>query len=399
MMFPETINLLLNDTCPTDPKAWEALVTWACRHELGPLIHYHFKGQGHDCVLPPAVNTRLRYTRYAAQAVSLVREQAWTELLNALQTAGISILVLKGAALAYTVYPDPVLRSTGDIDLLLNPRDLPGASAILKGLGFEPEPEPQQRINPFNTGWTGELSFVRKHQGMTIAVDLHWQLFAIEWLRHITKVDVEALWEHAIPFSIGQVTAHTLACEDMLFHVCLHISLHGFTHFRGYVDIVQLLEYGDLDWNLFLQRVRANGFRVACYFPLWWLAQYRAGIVPDEVLIALRPDPLRATLGKWLIKQGVQREPDTGHAWNHVAQMFVVDRIADYSRLFVWLLFPGRAWLQERYHVQTPWQLWGWTLLHPLIVLREGILSVGALLAMLLFHGRKKPAVKDERTE
>ena len=196
---------------------------------------------------------------------------------------------------------------------------------------------------------------------------------------------------------MGQVVARTLAFEDMLFHLCLHISLHGFTHFRGYVDIVQLLKYDHLDWGVFLQRARVGGLRVACYFHLWWLAQCRADVVPCEILKALQPDCLRAALGKWLIKQGVQREPDTGHAWNHVAQMLIVDRITDYSRLFAWLLFPGRTWLQERYHVQAPWQLWGWTLLHPLIVLREGILSVGALLATLLHPSRETPAAKGEQ--
>lgn len=385
-MFPDILNLLLNDTCPASLKEWEALVVWACRHELGSLVHYQLESRTDACVPPPAVSARLRYTRYAAQAVSQIREQAWVELLNALAVADISVLVLKGVALSHTVYPDPTLRSMGDIDLLLDPSDLSQTGVVLMGLGFDPKPEPQKRINPFNTSWTGESSYVREYQGIVISVDLHWKLFATEWLSRVMKVDVDAMWKQAVPFPIGQITAHTLASEDMLFHICLHLSLHGFTHLRGYVDILQLLEHDDLDWSLFLERVCAYGLRVACYFPLWWLAQYRAGVIPKEVLAVLKPDPLRAALGKWLVKQGVQREPDSGHTWNHVTQLLIVDRITDYGRLFAWLLFPGRVWLIERYNLQAAWQSWLWMFLHPLIVVWEGVPSFWVLLKQLMSH-------------
>jgi len=37
---------------------------------------------------------------------------------------GIDLIVLKGPALARTYYPDPVTRSSDDIDLLVKPDDL-----------------------------------------------------------------------------------------------------------------------------------------------------------------------------------------------------------------------------------------------------------------------------------
>ncbi len=385
-MWYDILDVLLNDTCPTDAKEWEALTTWACCHELGPLLYSYLESR--HCILPPAVSTRLRYTRYAAQAVSLVREQAWGELLSALATADIPVLVLKGAALAYTVYPDPMVRPMGDIDLLLNRDDLSRASAVLRELELYPQPEPQKRINPFNKNWTGELSFCREYQGITISVDLHWELLTIEWLRHVIKVDIKAIWERAVLFHIGRVSALTFTSEDMLLHICLHTSLHGFAHLRGYLDILQLLEHGNLDWALFVRRAQASGLRIACYFPLWWLAQYRAGMVPKEVLVALRPDPLRTMLGKWMVKCGVQRKPDVAHTWNHVAQILLVDRFVDYGRLFAWLLFPGHAWLQERYQLRTSWQLWIWSLLHPFLVLWEGVRSLGTLFKQWISHLR-----------
>jgi len=40
------------------------------------------------------------------------------EVLAALAGAGLPVLLLKGAALAYTLYPEPHLRDRSDTDLL-----------------------------------------------------------------------------------------------------------------------------------------------------------------------------------------------------------------------------------------------------------------------------------------
>jgi hypothetical protein len=59
------------------------------------------------------------------------------ETTHALRSAGVEVVALKGAALAFFHYEDPSLRPMGDLDLLLrNPDDLERATAALAGGGW-----------------------------------------------------------------------------------------------------------------------------------------------------------------------------------------------------------------------------------------------------------------------
>ncbi|MFI5119836.1 MAG: nucleotidyltransferase family protein, partial [Thermoanaerobaculia bacterium] len=57
--------------------------------------------------------------------------------IRVLGAAGVEVVALKGAVLAFFHYPDPVLRPMGDLDLLLrDPRDLERATKALAGAGW-----------------------------------------------------------------------------------------------------------------------------------------------------------------------------------------------------------------------------------------------------------------------
>jgi Uncharacterised nucleotidyltransferase len=57
--------------------------------------------------------------------------------VRTLRAAGVEVVALKGAALAFFHYPDPALRPMGDLDLLLrNPGDLARATEALQRAGW-----------------------------------------------------------------------------------------------------------------------------------------------------------------------------------------------------------------------------------------------------------------------
>ncbi|MDL2716552.1 MAG: nucleotidyltransferase family protein [Acidobacteriota bacterium] len=61
----------------------------------------------------------------------------WEGTVRTLRAAGVEVIALKGAALAFFHYTDPALRPMGDLDLLLvDPRDLARATDALNGAGW-----------------------------------------------------------------------------------------------------------------------------------------------------------------------------------------------------------------------------------------------------------------------
>lgn len=371
---------LLAGAPPGPGLEWGAVVDLARRYGVSPLLFWRLGKQKSPGVsVPEAAWRALRDDYYAAVAQAALRERELARILTALDQVKVLVLLLKGAALARTVYPDPALRQMGDLDLLIHRDDLELARQTLETLGYVHQPEPPQRFNPFNTEFTGEVSFLHTAGGHSTLVELHWVLLPSDWLWRTITLDRQALWARAVSLQVGDVTALSLAPEDALAHVCLHLAMHGFSHLRGYTDIVQMIEAGQVNWDVFVERVQQSRIRVACYFPLWWAKQAWSVPVPGEVLRALRPGPLRTRLGRWMTERGTRREPDVEHTWNHAAQMLVVDRARDLLQVLLWLLFPGPAWLRERYRLHSTWQAWVWVVVHPLVVLWEGVRSLGAM--------------------
>jgi hypothetical protein len=372
---------LLHGDPPSGSFSWEQVMPLVRRHSLSPFLYWCLQNRWPSSVsVPPAVSNHLRDEYYLAHSQCMLRDRELPQVVTALDNAGISGLLFKGAALAHSVYPDPALRTMGDMDVLIRETQVESARQALEELGYECRPEIPQRFNPFNTQFTGELGFRRALGRTSVLVDVHWALFTIELIRQTMAIDLEALWTSALPIEIEGVTAFRLALEDQLMHVCLHLSMHGFTHLVGYVDILQIVDTGQIDWDVFIRCVRQRRLCVACYFPLWWARRAWNANVPVWVLEALEPNRLRTRLGRWMLVRGIWREPDTGHAWNHSAQLLIVDRFSGLARALLWLLFPGPAWLQERYRLHSPWHAWLWVTVHPTLVLWEGLRSIGALL-------------------
>ena len=77
--------------------------------------------------------------RHGAGDSALRREldSAAGRLFEAFTREGVDALLLKGAALAHLLYDVPEQRSYQDLDLLVDPDDLPDARAALAGLGYK----------------------------------------------------------------------------------------------------------------------------------------------------------------------------------------------------------------------------------------------------------------------
>jgi hypothetical protein len=266
-----------------------------------------------------------------------------------------------------------------DADIVVREAQFEQASGVLEQLGYAYQPEPPRRFGPFNTAFTGERSYRRTIGQFSMLMELHCVFSTIELVRRTSGLTLETLWARAVPLEIGETTAFSLSPEDQLMHVCLHMSMHGFIHLRGYVDVMRIVGAGQVDWKVFADRVKQSRFCVACYFPLWWAERVWRVPVPEWVLQGCRPGPLRAWLGRWMVERAVKQRLGAGHSWDHVAQLLVIDRFRDLLCALWWLFFPGLAWLRERYSLRSTWQGWVWTAVHPVIVLWEGLNSLKAL--------------------
>ena len=116
---------ILRDTpvpAPTmTPEAWQGFLDVLRPHGVYPLMAYRLRAWPADCRPPLEVMEYLNRLFLYAAARSMRAGRQIQAVVDALEAAGIPSVLLKGPALARTVYPDPALRQSTDIDLLVRP--------------------------------------------------------------------------------------------------------------------------------------------------------------------------------------------------------------------------------------------------------------------------------------
>ena len=99
------------------PNDWRLLVATAWREGVAPLLYHTLRETGWLANAPPDVQADLRQAYYAITARNLLIYRELSRILAALSP--LPAVVLKGAAVAATLYPNIGLRPMGDLDLLV----------------------------------------------------------------------------------------------------------------------------------------------------------------------------------------------------------------------------------------------------------------------------------------
>lgn len=146
----------------TAPVAdWLALLRLAESHGVAPLLYSIIKKL--DLPAPGAANQAFVKSYYLSAARSQVLKVELDRLIEAFTQAGLPYLPLKGAALAWTVYPDPALRPMYDLDLLVQPGDLLKALQAAQKLGYRLDKLTYHAV-------------LRGGPNFSISLELHWCL-------------------------------------------------------------------------------------------------------------------------------------------------------------------------------------------------------------------------------
>jgi len=104
-------------------------------------------------------------------ANELLKQRALTELFSTLSTSGLDrIILFKGTALAYSVYPEPWLRPRSDVDCLIDHPQLDQFEDVLTTLGYQKQFAIEGKYLSYQTTFSKALS-----GQSTIHLDLHWR--------------------------------------------------------------------------------------------------------------------------------------------------------------------------------------------------------------------------------
>lgn len=172
-------------------------------------------------------------------AIELIRKQELVRVLEALAQSGVEALLLKGAALAYSIYPLPVLRPRADTDLLIPTAGVAVAARVLAGLGYEKPNAVSGALVQYQCGYV-----MRDRFGIDHVLDVHWRVSNTQMFSR--TLDYEELNSRSVPVAALGAYARGLGPADALLLACMHRAHH--LHTPYYVEGVDPVGGDRLIW-------------------------------------------------------------------------------------------------------------------------------------------------------
>lgn len=194
--------------------AAQQLLALASAHGVEALLFHRLRA----AQWPEEVLAALRQ-RSVAQAVwELKHQQLLGQVLSRLADEGIQPVLVKGSALAYTLYPDPALRTRSDTDLLVRPQDRERLHGALLAAGFTPLPVVSGDFVSY------QASYSRTEASGAHTLDVHWKINNSEVLSQLFSY--EELNDSAIALPALSPHARAAGLPHALLIAAMHMASH-----------------------------------------------------------------------------------------------------------------------------------------------------------------------------
>lgn len=280
--------------------------------------------------------------RHDSVATELVRAHEVAQLLESLASRRVFPILLKGAALAYTVYPSPSMRPRVDTDLLIARDQIAATREVLAHRGY---------VDVLMTG--GEFVFGQFHMtkvdgwGIDHVFDIHWRISSQSLFARLLTYDevrasavtVPALGPHGR--APASVHALLLACVHPVMH---HRNTQRPIWFRD-IDLL-VRRMSDEELHRFARLAVDKRMARICAHQLSIAIEQFDSPVPPAVISLLRSAPLTEPAAVYLRRH---------RRWHHELFWNVrnLQRWGDRLRLLREVLFPSADYMLDAYHLGT----------------------------------------------
>ncbi len=328
---------------PTVPSEWDLVTEIATSYRVAPLLYQELKDQS---IVPTTVRMALQREYLGVARRNLFLFHELNKVLEHLNEAGIQTLVLKGAALAETIYGNIALRPMGDIDLLVSPEDAARALDSLADAGYVPGTEPQHGM-----ALVYENEVALHKPGMeSYLLEIHWALFDSPFYQ---QMPLDWFWQTRQVVETPTGSFYKLSPSAEVLYLCGHLALH---HAHEPVmlwlnDLAMILEHQQekIDWSVFLEQTEAYHLVLAVRKTLETLLVDWEAAVPLNVVQALQELEVSTEEQKAFAAQTAVNRPVAQRFWSDLSQMPTWRERLNYAGIS---LFPSPAYMRERYQAE-----------------------------------------------
>jgi hypothetical protein len=234
---------------------------------------------------PPDVLAALRqsYEKNVHKSLFLARELI--RILDCLDAIAAEVIPYKGIVLSEVYYGDMALRQSGDLDLFVRGQDVPRIKHAVRELGYT-----VRVAIPDNA----ERDYIASGYECTFDSPAGKNLLELQWALqprfYAVDFDMDGLFERAVNVEVAGRRVKTPSPEDLLLVLSVHAAKHVWGRLIWLCDIVQILELGNLNWELVQARAREFGIERILHVTLLLANRLLGEPIPSPVEKAILED-------------------------------------------------------------------------------------------------------------
>jgi hypothetical protein len=314
---------------------WNEVTQGSARHRIIPLLYLRIRTLSLRANIPPDIDQKLREIYLHTSWKNMQRYYELSKVLRALQDNHIPVIVLKGAALAGSIYQNIALRPMCDVDLLVRCEDIHRIDEVLPELGFRAVTVP---ISKRCMQWIRHM----KYTNGTIMIEFHPKIPGV------LSLDP---WANASPARIGSADTLMLGAEDLLLHLCLHLDHHlctGSSTLIWWCDIIKLLKHyqKELNWDYVMRVAKENRIEAAIRRILHTIDEVFDICIPADVLSQPKDDDIISIDAILDPNEALNREPDP-----LLPAISTIPSTHDKLYYILRRFFPCKEYMERRYSV------------------------------------------------
>jgi len=261
------------------PEGWDTLQD-ACLHQgVKPLVYSKLKTEFEQTAIPAAIRNNLHdaYLNTAVKNTLILHHAA--PILREIRSQNIAVIGLKGIYLVENIFDNIAARPFSDIDIMVSKEDLKKTIGILKELGFAMTTYFEVADDNMDIKHVPPM-----FNADGLPVEIHWTILEED---EPFTIDAQGLWDRAVPASIAGVEVLSLSPEDLILHLCMHLSYQH--HLK--LDIAKVLEHnkGHVDWTKLVEISKTWGSERVTWLSLMLTEDLLGAQIPPMILEYLQP--------------------------------------------------------------------------------------------------------------
>jgi hypothetical protein len=264
---------------------WDRIIALALAENAITVLHSRVSTLPRP-MIPPEARERIAHLTLIWTFKLRLLERRLIESVAILSAAGIEVILLKGAALAFTTYGGFVDRPMADIDLLVDPAKAQLAWELMQQAGWVCN----NSEHPVGA-WKNHhhLPPLSDTSGSGLRLEIH---VAPLPEGNPFQMGFRDVLDASSELSIGGVAVRVPEHHLHAVHACIHFAWsHRFMDGRLNVfrDLAALHGAGKLSWDLLVEAAHRTRSETCCYWTLRLARALTSLPVPNEVLAELSP--------------------------------------------------------------------------------------------------------------